>query len=636
MKKTVSVILIILILSTVLLILIPHSDNIQSLCYNLSDLKLEGRLTGTKGNIQARDYITSYYKKLGLEPLYNNTYHHPYKHTYDELDNSNIETKLTVNGDSKILEYGVDYLPRMFNRQLELSSAVTTTPTDDCFLLMESLKSDLDTSMTCGRIVKCNNFMKNLCIYNSKPIIQVTPEIYDYIKANIDSCQISIKYKIDTKTITANNVIAKLPGNNSKNAIILSAHFDHVGKSGDTVYTGALDNCSGSSLLLDLAKKLKGYSKDNKLGQDIIFCSFNGEESGRQGSRAFVKDLVNSNEYENIYNINLDCIGYKNTYYIIGDSKDKNNQKLMNTIGKYLSSNNIKYSIESNIESDHTSFIENNINSVCIGESEIDTLHKGIDTVDKIDMVALNKFSSLMFDFLVEYSNEIYPPEPNINISSLVKVDNYIDIRSAEYERLVENLNINEYKNIKSPDGKGIIQLNRFDITYNSLSDYNKIFPNSVIPLKYADYTISTIYVRCNRGKSDEYEVNRVFKYKDFGINNITSWDITYTHMKKEDKILRLIITNNELETIHKIDTIDDYSQIYNIHYGGDKNQYINCIETNATLNNKNYYIIVEKSKVHPTIKDTYKSDWFDHSPEKTKDFIRNIRFEELIKGLLK
>lgn len=45
--------------------------------------------------------------------------------------------------------------------------------------------------------------------------------------------------------IEVNNIIGKISGTNSKKAIVISAHLDHIGFKNDNIIRGAVDNASG-------------------------------------------------------------------------------------------------------------------------------------------------------------------------------------------------------------------------------------------------------------------------------------------------------------------------------------------------------------------------------------------------------
>ena len=106
------------------------------------------------------------------------------------------------------------------------------------------------------------------------------------------TASIDAKAKVEKKSLESANVIAKLPGNDPqlKNEyVVLSAHIDHLGIgepiNGDRIYNGAMDNASGSALLLDVASSLK--KSPEKLKRSILFLFVTGEEKGLLGSKYF-------------------------------------------------------------------------------------------------------------------------------------------------------------------------------------------------------------------------------------------------------------------------------------------------------------------------------------------------------------
>jgi Zn-dependent M28 family amino/carboxypeptidase len=115
---------------------------------------------------------------------------------------------------------------------------------------------------------------------------------------------------IESKTIESDNIIAKLPGSDPvlKNEyVVLSAHIDHIGIgepiNGDKIYNGAMDNGSGSALLLDLAAHLKTHPESMR--RSILFVFVTAEEKGLLGSRYFAAHpTVNANSI--VADINTD------------------------------------------------------------------------------------------------------------------------------------------------------------------------------------------------------------------------------------------------------------------------------------------------------------------------------------------
>ncbi len=90
------------------------------------------------------------------------------------------------------------------------------------------------------------------------------------------------------------NVVANLEGSDAKlksEYVVYSAHSDHLGigqpVKGDSIYNGALDNASGSAILLELAR---AFSKMNpRPRRSILFVSVTGEEAGLLGSDYFAR-----------------------------------------------------------------------------------------------------------------------------------------------------------------------------------------------------------------------------------------------------------------------------------------------------------------------------------------------------------
>jgi Zn-dependent M28 family amino/carboxypeptidase len=116
--------------------------------------------------------------------------------------------------------------------------------------------------------------------------------------------------KVETKDVESANVVAVLPGTDPdlKNEyVVLSAHIDHLGIgepiNGDRIYNGAMDNASGSAVLLDVASSLK--KSQEKFKRSLLFVFVTGEEKGLLGSRYFTTNpTVDAKSM--VANINID------------------------------------------------------------------------------------------------------------------------------------------------------------------------------------------------------------------------------------------------------------------------------------------------------------------------------------------
>lgn len=85
--------------------------------------------------------------------------------------------------------------------------------------------------------------------------------------------------------------------------IVVSAHYDHLGKHKGVIYNGADDNASGVAGMLSLAMKTKvdcpAYS--------MVFLATDAEETGLYGAKAYV-DAPTVPLQQIVLNINLDMI----------------------------------------------------------------------------------------------------------------------------------------------------------------------------------------------------------------------------------------------------------------------------------------------------------------------------------------
>ena len=106
--------------------------------------------------------------------------------------------------------------------------------------------------------------------------------------------QISAKLLAKVAPLNAHNVVGMLEGSDPKKkdeVIIYSAHHDHLGignpVDGDSIYNGAIDNGSGTALLLEMARAFTESAK--RPPRSVVFLAVTGEERGLRGSEYYGK-----------------------------------------------------------------------------------------------------------------------------------------------------------------------------------------------------------------------------------------------------------------------------------------------------------------------------------------------------------
>ena len=151
--------------------------------------------------------------------------------------------------------------------------------------------------------------------------------------------KLSLELKIQRSSVTAHNVVGKLPGSDPKLAgevVVIGAHYDHLGKGGHggslargsngQIHNGADDNASGTAGLIELARAFAAKPPR----RTVYFVGFSGEERGLLGSEHFVKDPPIPTERIAAM-INLDMIGRltKNTVEVGGAGTAPTFEKLI-------------------------------------------------------------------------------------------------------------------------------------------------------------------------------------------------------------------------------------------------------------------------------------------------------------------
>jgi hypothetical protein len=99
-------------------------------------------------------------------------------------------------------------------------------------------------------------------------------------------------------------------------AVVVSAHYDHLGVTDEgVVYPGADDNASGTAVLLALAR----HGAGRPLRHSVIFIAFGAEETGLEGSAAY----VNAPPWplaDTLAVINFDMVG--RNFFELGSGKE--------------------------------------------------------------------------------------------------------------------------------------------------------------------------------------------------------------------------------------------------------------------------------------------------------------------------
>ncbi|MDF3076744.1 MAG: family peptidase [Sphingobacteriaceae bacterium] len=234
------------------------------------------------------------------------------------------------------------------------------------------------------------------------------------------AASVKMKYTVSPQELTANEVLAYLPGTDLKDEVlVLSAHYDHIGLTGkedDKVNNGADDDGSGTTALLEIAKAFMAAKAEGKgPRRSILFLGNVGEEKGLLGSEYYTKNPVFPLK-KTVANLNMDMIGRvgpdyvgirdsANYVYVVGPSiMSKELKQISEDVNFNYDQLHLNYKYDDVEEpehiffrSDHYNFAKEGVPIIFYTDGEHPDYHKASDEVSKINFPLLVKRARLAF-----------------------------------------------------------------------------------------------------------------------------------------------------------------------------------------------------------------------------------------------
>lgn len=215
-----------------------------------------------------------------------------------------------------------------------------------------------------------------------------------------------VKFNQDSNSkINATNVVGYID-NKSNFTVIIGAHYDHIGYGGqysldrgvNEIHNGADDNASGTSMLINLAKKLK---QRNNSKYNYLFIAFSAEELGLLGSKYFVdSSLFNQSSYN--YMINLDMVGRLNEskeLSIFGVGTSSIFRQVINSLNEEFKLNLVN---DGTGPSDHTSFYNKELPVLFFHTGSHENYHRPTDDVEYINYQGIEQISNYVYNIIEE------------------------------------------------------------------------------------------------------------------------------------------------------------------------------------------------------------------------------------------
>jgi hypothetical protein len=238
-----------------------------------------------------------------------------------------------------------------------------------------------------------------------------------------DDCDTDFLKKMlgKNKYIKGENVLGFIEGTDLKEElIIITAHYDHLGKHEEKVYNGADDDGSGTVATLEIAEAFMLAKKEGSgPRRSVLIMPVSGEEKGLLGSKYYTDHPIYPLE-NTVANLNIDMIGRVDDWHENGDyvyliGADMLSQELHDiseqTNDQYIGLE-LDYTFNAEDDpnryyyrSDHYNFAKNNIPVIFYFNGVHEDYHKVTDTLEKIDFNKIQTITRLVFLTAWELAN---------------------------------------------------------------------------------------------------------------------------------------------------------------------------------------------------------------------------------------
>ena len=207
--------------------------------------------------------------------------------------------------------------------------------------------------------------------------------------------------------------------------VIIGAHYDHLGyggfgsldrkQAGKAIHHGADDNASGTTTLLELARRFA--QRPERSGRRLVFMAFSAEESGLLGSAHYCRhpifplaDTVAMINMDMVGRLRLDKQTHKDKVIVYGTGTAKTFDKLIDTV-------NVRYDfklqkIASGMgPSDQQSFYAKKIPVYFFFTGDHPDYHRPSDTADKVNIAGMARVADFVQE-VTEYLETVpYRPQ---------------------------------------------------------------------------------------------------------------------------------------------------------------------------------------------------------------------------------
>ena len=209
-----------------------------------------------------------------------------------------------------------------------------------------------------------------------------------------------------------NNIIGVLQGsdtNLSSEFVLVSAHYDHLGKDHGKLCLGAADNASGVAALLETAKQMSRYEQRPK--RSVVFATFDSEEMMLLGSFAF-SCRPDVEKARIVAVLNMDILG-RDFMDVVPDTLFVTGTELYPSLREQIFRSGTNAGVDVRPigtdlvgpRGDHVAFEQRPIPCMFFSSGMYGDYHKPTDTPDKLNYAAIERATKIVFETARELAN---------------------------------------------------------------------------------------------------------------------------------------------------------------------------------------------------------------------------------------
>ncbi|MGZ5255710.1 MAG: M28 family peptidase [Flavitalea sp.] len=443
--------------------------------YIVAGKEMEGRETATEGQRKAAAYIENEFKRIGLTPGNNGAYQMFFNVYTDSLEKASIQVngkKFDLDKDFTVnmgLNYSAtiparevvfvgagvidssknDYANADVKGKVILVMPGTAAPAANTRRMSYAVQEAAMKNGAAAILVVQNNFPRKAMNAKGNASVNgfrstIYPNTFyiseaiakEILGSDLDAAkagslqaksyqtELLLDFRKIQLTAQSSNVVGVIEGSDKKDEfLVLTSHYDHLGKRDTVIYYGADDDGSGTVSVIELAEAFATAKKDGKgPRRSIVFMTVSGEEKGLWGSAYYGDNPIFPLD-KTTANLNIDMIGRidpkrkqgdsTNYVYVVGDDKLSTDLRpISEAVNKKYSKLELDYKFNDPKDteriyyrSDHYNFAKKGVPIIFYFNGTHADYHRPTDTPDKINYDVMEKRARFVFYTAWEMAN---------------------------------------------------------------------------------------------------------------------------------------------------------------------------------------------------------------------------------------